>query len=203
MKEKIKNTWKKFKNFYKKKYEKNKILTIILTVIALPILFTLICIIGIALFYLIIFILILWVLKILFFGFGKGKKNTSSSGKVKEPSGKTHYGYSEEDVFAMMNAEPKLIGVNGFDWYTFAEALHESKFIKEVKVMYAGKLPIYIFPYDKKPRINGNLFEESVVESGGGWIEKSKEHFTVKELKLGEICIIYQEKRLTFKDINR
>lgn len=200
MKEKIKNIWNKFKDFYKKHYEKNKILTIILTIIAIPILFALICIIGIVIFYLIIFILILWICKILFFGFGKGKNSTSFSSKVKEPSGISHYGYSMEEVLAMIDTYPSL-KMNSAYWDKIAEALDESKHTDKIKVMYAGDLPIYIFPYDKKPRLNYHFLEENTVSSGGGWFEKAKEHFTAKELKNGEICIIYQEKRLIDKDI--
>lgn len=152
MKEKIKNTWNKFKNFYKKNYEKNNILTIILTIIAIPLLIMLIAVVGILLFYAVIFIFIIWLIKVMIFGFGK-KKTSSYTNNNTSSSGITHYGYSEEDVLALMSTEPKLSS-NPYDWYIFAEALHESKYTKEIKVMYAGNLPIYIFPRDKKPRIN-------------------------------------------------
>ena len=137
-------------------------------------------------------------MKIVIFGFSK--KSKSSSDKVKESSGKSHCGYSEEEIFDIINTEPKLF-INPYDWVVIAEALEESKYNKELKVKYAGKLPIYIFPRDQKPRMNSHLFDDSTIESGGGLFSKAKEHFTAKELKNGEICIIYQEKRLTYKDM--
>ena len=199
MKEKIKNTWSKFKNFYKRNYEKNKVLTIILTILAIPLLIMLIAVVGIILFYAVIFIFIIWLIKVMIFGFGK-KKTSSYTNNNTSSSGKTHYGYSEEDVLALMNTEPKLSS-NPYDWYTFAEALNESKYTKEIKVMYAGNLPIYIFPRDKKPKINIHFLKENFIESGGNLFEKAQEHFTTRELNNGDICVIYQEKRLTSKDM--
>ena len=199
MKEKIKNAWKRFKNFYKRNYEKNKVLTIILTIIAIPILLLALLVLGYVILLIVVLILTLWFMKILFFGFSK--KSKSSSVKVKEPSGKSCYGYSEEEIITLINTEPVLRGVNDLDWEIFAEALNESKYIREIKVMYANKLPIYIFPYDKKPRINAHFLDENTIDSSGGWFEKAQQHFTTKELNNGEICIIYKEKRLTSKDI--
>lgn len=199
MKEKIKNTCGKFKNFYKGNYEKNKVLTIILTIIAIPLLVLLAFAVGIILLYVAMFIFVIWLIKVMIFGFGK-KKTSSYTDSNTNLSGKTHYGYSEEDVVAMMEASPKL-NMGKYDWYILAEALEESKNTKEIKVMYAGDLPIYIFPRDKKPKINIHFLKENFIESGGSLFEKAQEHFTTRELNNGDICVIYQEKRLTSKDM--
>ena len=201
LKEKIKNSWKKFKEFYMKKYEKNKILTIILTIILamiiIPILLFLLFVIGIIVFGLAVLVIVFWIIYKITFG---SNKSSYSSDKVKKSSGISHRGYSEEDVLAMIDTYPNL-DMNRADWYTLAEALEESKYTKKIKVMYSGKLPIFIFPKDQKPRMNFRFFSDNTIESGGGLFEKAKEHFTTKELNSGKICIVYDEKRLTSKDM--
>lgn len=198
MKEKSISLWQKLKNFYKRNYEKNKVLTIILTIIATPILLVVLFYVGVFVIVIGFTILVLWhMIKITF---GSNAKSSSANYSNKKPSGKTYYGYSEEEIIAIIEASPKL-NMYTYDWYNLAEALDISKYNKELKIIYAGKLPIYIFPYDKKPKMNIHFLKESTIESGGNLFEKAKEHFTTSELNNGDICIIYDGKRLTSKDL--
>ena len=150
--------------------------------------------------------LIIWGL-IIYFVFGGFFINSETTGeKTKKSTGsnRVYHGsskvFSEGEVITIMEKSPKL-NMNKYDWEDLARALDESTYIKDIKVIMAGKLPIYVFPRDKKPRINLHLLKESAVESGGGLFEKAKEHFTTTELKNGNICVIHDGKRLTSKDM--
>ncbi|MBR1802088.1 hypothetical protein IJ768_02575 [Candidatus Saccharibacteria bacterium] len=150
--------------------------------------------------------LIIWglIIYFVFGGFFINSETTGGKTKKATSSDRAYHGssrvFSEKEIVAIMEKSPKL-NMNKYDWEDLARALDESTYIKDIKVIMAGKLPIYIFPRDKKPRINLHLLKESAVESGGGLFEKAKEHFTVNELKNGNICVIHDGKRLTSKDM--
>lgn len=139
-----------------------------------------------------------------FSGFIKNDSTGSASSHKKTAGNKTYHGssktFTEADIIKIMEISPKL-NMNKYEWEDLARALDESTYIKDVKIIQTGKMPIYVFPKDKKPRINVHFLKENTVESGGNLFKGAEEHFTTQELKLGNICVVYNGKRLLPKDL--
>lgn len=150
--------------------------------------------------------LIIWGLIIYFIFGGFFIDSETANKKIKRSSDndRKYHGsnrvFSEKEIVTIMEKSPKL-NMNIYDWEDLARALDESKYIKDVKVIMAGELPIYVFPRDKKPKINIHFLKENTVESGGSLFKSAEKHFTTQELKLGNICVVYDGKRLLPKDL--
>jgi hypothetical protein len=106
----------------------------------------------------------------------------------------------KSDIIDMINAGTKL-KMDEYDWKKLAEIIYETRNTNEIKVKYINKLPVYIFPQNKKPYSKSHWFEDSKVSTGGELgalsLSERKEYFSVDKVKNGEVCVIYDGKRLT------
>lgn len=208
LKSKVKNSWQKFKKFYKKSLKNHKVLTILLTIIAIPPLCYLLYWGALIIIMTVIMLVILGILFWYMFGstFGSSTKgNTKSTSKTGKSNGETYPGaygdtYTEGEIMAIAKTYPELKLYSG-DWKKLAEAIDRSKYNKKLELMQIDKLLVYIFPRNNKPTINFHLLRESTMDSGGGLFEKGVEHFTKTDLNSGKICVIYDGKRLFAKDL--